>query len=143
MKNYQYLFFVILTLFVSCDVQNNILVTNKNKESVTVQVSYNKKHHSDFFKNYKNIDFLNIKQSNNSFLKMVSCDTLKENLSFSFKLEQNDTLRVDKSRGLSPNYSTIDSISIVKQNSKKITLTTNSFEKVFVKSDNLTIYNIE
>lgn len=143
MKNYQYLFFVILTLFVSCDVQNNILVTNKNKESVTVQVSYNKKHYDDFFKNYKNIDFLNIMQSNNSFLKMVSCDTLKENLSFSFKLKQNDTLLVDKSRGFNPNYNKIDSISITMQNSKKITFTTDNFEKVFVKSDNLTIYHIE
>lgn len=127
--------------FVSCDVQTNILVVNKKKSAI-VKVSYNRKHYSYVFENYKNKDFLNSILISNGHLILVKCDTVNNELSFSFKLLKNDTLYVNKSRGSKPNYASIDSITILKGNAKKITLTSNNYDENFKKYDNIFIYNI-
>ena len=130
-----------LILFISCDVQTNILVINK-VESALVKVSYNRTHYSEFFETYKNKDFLRSLLSSNGHLKLVKCDTINNDLSFSFKLLKNDTLNVDKSRGSNPNYSTIDSITIIKDDARKITLHCENYEQNFKKTSNLWIYTI-
>lgn len=141
MKNIKIISFLILILFVSCDVQTNILVTNTT-ESALVKVYYNRKHYTDFFKTYKNKDFLRSLLSSNDHLKFLNCDTIKNELSFSFKLLKNDTLYVDKSRGFSPNYSTVDSITIIKDNVKIVTLHSENYDEYFKEYDNIWIYNI-
>jgi len=73
-------------LFISCDVKNSILVVNSKKEQVIVTVFYNKEHFSYFYEEHKSIDFLNNIQMHNSQVKMINCDTLKSNLSLSFRL---------------------------------------------------------
>ena len=129
-------------LLVSCDVQTNILVAN-NTNSTTVKISYNREFYSYVFEKQKNKDFLRPLQSSNRHLKLLKCDTLNKELSFTFKLLKNDTLYVDKSRGSNPNYSSIDSITIIKEDAKKVTLQSNNYDDNFKNYDNIFIYNIK
>ncbi len=134
--------YLISTLLLSCDVQTNILIVN-NTNSAIVKISYNREYCSLFLETHKKVDLLNIKQSHNRHLKFINCDTINSELSFSFKLLKNDTLYIDKSRGSNPNYSSIDSITIIKDNTRKITLQSDNYEQNFKKTINLWIYNIK